>query len=135
VTQFADTDLGLLLDPLIDAFSTDQGAFWKVCQKQVATIRVEVEDNAFRTEVEDALTFLNKDEKVGALLWDMLLARPGHAALRDAVRKVHPDALGAVSEERFLLEQQIAAVLSGDQARVLRSSLDEIDTMMKAVTA
>ncbi len=135
MTQFADIALGILLDPLMDAFRDDERAFWKACAKQAENIRTEVEDGPFRGEVEDALKFLNLDEKVGPLLWDLLLAQPGHAALREAVRQVHPAALGAVSERRFEVEREIAAALSGDQAKSLRGSLDEIDTMMKAVTA
>lgn len=135
MTQFTDAQLGLLLEPLMDAFGDDERAFWQACEKQEALIRTEVADNPFRTEVEDALKFLNANEQVAPLLPDLLLSEPGHAALREAVRQIHAEALSAVSEERFKLEQQIAAVLSGEQARILRSSLDEIDAMMKAVTA
>lgn len=135
MTQLLAAGIDLLIVPIVDAFDEREADFWGACRQQVAGIRAEVAEGPFKREVEDALLFLDANEQAAPLLADLLLARPGHAVLREAVRQAYPDALAAVSELRFKVELQIETALSGAQAKTLHESLDEIDEMMKAVTA
>lgn len=135
MTQLLDAKIGLLVAPIVNAFSGRTGEFWEASRKQLPAIRTEIEEGPFKQEVESTLIFLDLNEQAAPLLGDLLLARPGDAGLRDAVGQAHPEALAAVSDLRFKVESQIETALSGPQAQMVRSSLDEIDDLMKAVTA
>ena len=135
MAQLGDAGIGQLVGPIVDAFDDQKPDFWAACKKQSAAIRNEIADGPFMREVEDALVFLDSNDQAALLLGDLLLACPGDAALRAAVGQVHADSLSAVSEERHILEAKILEVLTGAQAKQLHGSLDEIDELMKAVTA
>ncbi|MBJ6121864.1 hypothetical protein [Sphingomonas mollis] len=135
MTQLGDAVIGTLTDVIALSFGDAEDAFWAACRTQDAQIRNEVADAGFRIEVGAALTFLDRVQQAALVLGPLLLARPADAGLRKAIGAAHPPALAAVSEERFALEAMIGATLTSVQAVTLRTSLDQIDALMAAVTA
>lgn len=136
MTQLGAQTIATLEAPVAAAFQDDEGDFWTACAKQDAQTKNNVTVNGtMRQRVREALEYLDQNAQAALLLGDLLLARPGNADLRQAVGQAFPDALAAVSDERFELEKLIVATLSGAQVVTLRASLDRIDVLQGAVAA
>lgn len=135
MSELDDAMLGHLTKAIATAFETASRDFWGACRKQDTGARNNVAPGPFEVEVGDALVYLNGNAQAEPLLGDLLLARPGDAELRNAVRLASPQALAAVSDLRFEIEQKIGTALTSGQAQALRDNLGSIDELMKAVTA
>lgn len=135
-TQLGTAVIGALTIVVAAAFKDDETAFWTACEVQHATIRIEVATSTgLREQVRAALEFLDQNAGAVPVLPALLLARPGDAALRTAIGSASPEALTAVSEARFELEQLIGQALNSGEATALHQSLDRIDALSAAVTA
>jgi hypothetical protein len=127
--------IGALVEPVASAFIDGQADFWRACHQQDPMTRATVATGLFKTDVEAAFIYLDQNSLAAPLLADLLLARPGAAALRNACAIAYPPALDAVPEPRFRLETLIAQVLSGADAARLRDSVSRIDALTGAVAA
>lgn len=135
MTELTDAALGPLTKAIATAFETTNPDFWGACRKQDPATRNNVAPGPFEVEVGDALVYLNGNGQAAPMLGDLLIARPGDAGLRQAVGDANPPSLDAVPQPTFLAWQAIGQALTSAQGQALRKNLDNIDELMKAVTA